>query len=69
MSLEEKIGVSEGSGNEAGAFQGERVATANACGFESICHIQRLQDQSSQTQSLVMCYNMSTRDSSVNHRG
>lgn len=45
----------------------ESVAIASTCGFESICHMQRLQDESDQSQSLVMCYNMSPSDSSVNH--
>lgn len=50
-------------------FRLKIIAIANVCGFESICQIQRLQDQSHQSQSLVMCYNMNTRNSSVNPRG
>lgn len=47
----------------------ESVAIANMCGFESICHMQRLQDESDQSQSLVKCYHISTSHSSVNYKG
>ena len=53
---------------QVSAFQEESVAIVSVCGFD-ICHIQRLQDQPYLSQSLVMGYYVSIRDSSVNCRG